>query len=70
MPFVLRKDYPGGTYPTYVAVVPGFESHVQPQSVNYDPELERATRFQTREEAEQVQVKLSGGQGTITIVPV
>jgi hypothetical protein len=68
MPFVLRKDHPGGSYPTYVAVAPGFESHIRPQSVTYDPDLERATRFQTREDAERVRAMLSGGQGTVTII--
>jgi hypothetical protein len=70
MPYVLRKDYPGGSYPTYIAVGAGYENHIGRLSVKYDPDLENATRFQTRQEAERVQAMLSGGQGTITVIEV
>jgi hypothetical protein len=65
--FVLRNDHPGAGYPTYITVTTGFENHINPQTVGYDPGRERAYRFHTREEAERVQVMLSGGTGRITI---
>jgi len=30
MPFLLRKEHPGVSYPTYIAVQPGFENHFDP----------------------------------------
>jgi hypothetical protein len=67
MPFVLRKEHPASPYPRYVAVRPAFENHVNPNAVDYDPDMARATRFRSREEAERWQAELTGGSGTVVI---
>jgi hypothetical protein len=51
MPFLLRKDYPGDRS-QYVAVLPGYENHIGPESVTFDPDKTRATPFLTWQEAE------------------
>jgi hypothetical protein len=66
MPFILRKEGPGGSA-TYVVVPPGCENHFDPGAVTYDPDRTRATRFHTWAEAVQWRTVLCRGPGTVAI---
>jgi hypothetical protein len=70
VPFVIRREFQGSGYPRYLAVDPGIGNHVNPRSLRWEPEVTKATRFFTREEAEQCMATVGGGSGTSEIEEV
>ena len=73
MKFVLYKMYAdpemsGST--RFVSVREGFENYIYRDSVRYEPDIDRATRFDTRYQATLWQAALDGIGGRIHVVEV
>jgi hypothetical protein len=66
MPFILRKEGPGGRV-TYLVLTPGSENRFDPNAVAYNPDRTRATRFHTWAEAVRWRTVLCRGPGTVAI---